>query len=313
MQDPPRPDTNNVPVIPPKDESPTKPEDKMVTDPPSDTTTQPKDKVSKSSTSDPDNGLPVGASNQDTNKRWENQESSRRWEAQVRRLQQQVDQLTHDKKHLERDVAQRHKSTYELQRQLRETREQQQRATQAYSQQLRTARDEMLSWKARAEGTTNQLQAIQSTQKTTQELLDIRTNELNHAQTFLSKADNVSHAQVLGMVENLNTLGFQLAALLTDNTPFRAERPAGISQVKAGVEPLLGKEMTEILVRDPHHEDPINVQTALQAMISGFASHIITSWDLNFDPARNDLLRNIHNKLFEIGQFFLRARRLKDL
>ena len=98
-----------------------------------------------------------------------------------------------------------------------------------------------------------------------QNLLELCTNELNHAQTLLSKADNVFHAQMLSIIKNLNTTSLRLAVLLTGNPAFSDSRPHQ-PKSRAVVEPVLGKNMTDILANGWPDEDPINVQTGLQAM-----------------------------------------------
>ena len=190
----------------------------------------------------------------------------------------------------------------DLRSQLHEVEAQHRRDADSHTHQLRQAQEEIARWKSKAETATGQLQTILSLHKNTKDLLELRTNELTHAQTFLSRTDNVSHAQVLGMVEKLNDLSFQLASRIVDSTTFPANSRSRSSDGQASIKPLLGEALTELLVFERHDEDPILMQVALQAVISNVSSELIRKWNFVLKPDEEQLLSHIHDKLFDLGE-----------
>ncbi|EED83895.1 predicted protein [Postia placenta Mad-698-R] len=106
------------------------------------------------------------------------------------------------------------------------------------------------------------LQAIHA--KTTA-LLETRSAELHDAQQYLTKADQLSDADILRVVEQLNSEIMQAGSGAVD-TAIPAE--------------LVGAKMAELLQVVPHSDDTFCVQLALQAALVTLARWIIAKWIL---------------------------------
>ena len=65
-------------------------------------------------------------------------------------------------------------------------------------------------------GQTQQIRMVEERLKQTEELLVARTAELHTTQTFLSPTDNLSEAEVLSIVHDLNEVIYQVAVKLTE-------------------------------------------------------------------------------------------------
>ncbi|PCH36673.1 hypothetical protein WOLCODRAFT_109017 [Wolfiporia cocos MD-104 SS10] len=108
--------------------------------------------------------------------------------------------------------------------------------------------------------------------------------ELRAAQTYLTKADSLSEAEILHMFEELNSHIYQLSAHMADNTKF--DRSRHIPQTwtipaRMEVERLLGTQVIQLLATRSHSEEPFCVQVALQSCMVGFAKMIISTWNFN--------------------------------
>jgi hypothetical protein len=97
-------------------------------------------------------------------------------------------------------------------------------------------------------------------------LLATRTSELKGAQAFLSKADSLSGAEVIGLVETLNSDIYQIGCAVAD------EFGSGKSTVQEGelhemeaLSRVLGKMMIQMLMSTHRENLALVVQTALQA------------------------------------------------
>ncbi|PCH36687.1 hypothetical protein WOLCODRAFT_109039 [Wolfiporia cocos MD-104 SS10] len=130
-------------------------------------------------------------------------------------------------------------------------------------------------------------------------LLEVRTAELQAAETYLTKVDNVSDADLLSMVGELNSQIYQLAAQMSDKISFSScptNQLALPLELTQAVERSIGPAILHLLLIRGHSEDAICVQIALQACIVSFAHRIIETWDFETDAA-NDLLRRAYDSL----------------
>jgi len=163
-----------------------------------------------------------------------------------------------------------------------------------------------LEWETKAKGVAEKQQSLQARYQDTQALLIQRSAELEQAQKFLSKADDISHSEVIAMIEKINSLSFQLASLIAESTTFQPLRPVNRPSCPRAVEEmggLLGKDMVDVLMAKSYAQ-PIYLQLALQSVISCVAAQIIRRWDLGscIDQSGNRLLTNIHTEMFSIGE-----------
>lgn len=150
---------------------------------------------------------------------------------------------------------------------------------------------------------TNELTQIKAQHHQTVALLDTRTTELKSAEAFLSKADTMSGADVVRMVEGLNAEILQTAAYVADHFVF-SERGDFTDEVHAAagrLEELLGPKIVHLLSTIDHGDDPTLLQLASQAATTAYCRWMILSWD--FDDANYDqFLKHIYMTVQQAGE-----------
>ncbi|KAG5644299.1 hypothetical protein DXG03_008717 [Asterophora parasitica] len=138
-------------------------------------------------------------------------------------------------------------------------------------------------------------------------LLEARTMELRGAEAFLTKADALSGADVISMLNTLNSEIYQTAAIVAESFDFRSdggrdegetssEDVATMEEVHVSTSEIVGSRMLEMLRSSKHHEDPTLVQIAFQAGMTAYSNWIFTSWDLE-DPEGDTGLSRIYGKI----------------
>ncbi|KAG0708570.1 hypothetical protein DFH29DRAFT_794863 [Suillus ampliporus] len=146
----------------------------------------------------------------------------------------------------------------------------------------------------------NELQALQTKFNDQTTLLSDRTRELRGAQAFLSKADALSGAEVIRLVDELNQEIMQTAAFISDSFDFarKPEHRDEIKEASARTSELIGPAMTSLLGTVQHGEDPLLIQIALQAATVEFSRWIIMTWDFDGLQAEQPLAE-IYNDVRE--------------
>ncbi|PCH36684.1 hypothetical protein WOLCODRAFT_20686 [Wolfiporia cocos MD-104 SS10] len=132
-----------------------------------------------------------------------------------------------------------------------------------------------------------ELDALRHThQQTLLLLVGTRTADLRDAQLYLTKTDSVSDAEILALVEQLNSEIFQAAAQISDSIDFdnvvHHTEPLLIESAKERIRPLVGEALVGLLGIVRHRDDPFCIQIALQASTVAFACKIIATW--TFEP-----------------------------
>ncbi|PCH36677.1 hypothetical protein WOLCODRAFT_82678 [Wolfiporia cocos MD-104 SS10] len=140
--------------------------------------------------------------------------------------------------------------------------------------QLRAVREELEEAHRSNKQQQLELDALRRTHQQTADLLETRTADLRDAQLYLTKTDSVSDAEVLALVEQLNSQIYQAAAQISDSTDFN-----NIERIM----PLVGEALVGLLGIVRHQDDPICIQIALQASTVGFACRIIATWAFESD------------------------------
>ncbi|KAH9485813.1 hypothetical protein JR316_0002728 [Psilocybe cubensis] len=157
------------------------------------------------------------------------------------------------------------------------------------------------------------------------DLLRTRTAELKGAQAFLTKADQLSGADVIKLVEGLNAEIMQTAAVLAeelgvekkdgketgggnvamsgadvDSGAGEAEtmEPDDLKEAYARTEEIIGPRMADLLKTTEHHEDPILIQIALQASMAAYTHWIVSSWCFE-TPEDEHMLSEIYARVRE--------------
>ena len=116
-------------------------------------------------------------------------------------------------------------------------------------------------------------------------LLEARSKELQEAQAYVTKLDEVADSEVVGIVEPLNGQIFQAAASLTDVEEFHFDNPCKDSATVAGAKSRLatsswvGSELLDVLGDWSHVEHSVFVQLAIQAGLATYARQVANSWD----------------------------------
>ncbi|KII95455.1 hypothetical protein PLICRDRAFT_150178 [Plicaturopsis crispa FD-325 SS-3] len=130
-------------------------------------------------------------------------------------------------------------------------------------------------------------------------LLDARTSELKSAQAFLTKADTISGADVIRMVEALNAEILQNAAFMADSFEFgllaeEEAEEAAVEEAAQNAQRFMGPALIQLL-RTGQHDDPMIVQIAFQACLAEFARWIATAWC--FEDSQDDHFLEIHEQM----------------
>jgi hypothetical protein len=143
----------------------------------------------------------------------------------------------------------------------------------------------------------------------TARLLATRTTELKGAQTFLTKADALSCAEVIDITNALNAEIFQAAAHIADTFSLD-ERRAGMVETKNKEErhrqrarfvKSFGDVATEILETTDHKDDPTMVQVLLQGGMVICAQFIAENW-YPFDSNISQHWSQVHTLLMRTGK-----------
>ena len=137
----------------------------------------------------------------------------------------------------------------------------------------------------------------------TVKLLEERTTELKGAQAFLTKADSLSGADVIGMVESLNSEILQVSAFMADTLkcgypPMATEE---VEQMAAQASRVLGNRMVRLLRSKQPDGDPMLIQIALQACMVSLCKEMTSSWDLH-DPQCHHILATIYARIQQTGE-----------
>lgn len=141
----------------------------------------------------------------------------------------------------------------------------------------------------------NELAQIKTKHSQTVTLLDTRTSELKGAQAFLTKADSMSGADVVRMVEGLDAEILQTAAFMADHFVF-GERQDVTEEMQGAIDrlgELLGPKIVDLLGRTEHANDPTLIQLACQASTTAYCRWIIVAWDFD-DPNYDNFLKHIY-------------------
>jgi len=186
---------------------------------------------------------------------------------------------------------------------LQETYQKLQKDLSSYELQLTSYQQQLLVRENEKKTARNELLALQAKFNDQSTLLNDRTRELQGAQAFLSKADTLSGAEVIRLVEELNQEIMQTAAFISDSFDF-VRKPEHVDEMKeasARTSELIGTTMTSLLGTVQHGEDPLLIQVALQAATVEFSRWIIMTWDFDGLQAEQPLAE-IYNDVRETGK-----------
>ncbi|KAF8161577.1 hypothetical protein B0H34DRAFT_653515 [Crassisporium funariophilum] len=173
--------------------------------------------------------------------------------------------------------------------------------------QNRTLSEQMKSLDTRNKQLEGELQRKHLEHQDTVELLRARTSELKGSQTFLTKADQLSGAEVIKFVEELNAEIMQTAAIMAEGFVIEEKKvdkegkdkeSDELREVYARVEEIVGPRMSDLLRTSEHHEDPILIQIAFQTAMSAYTHWIISSWCFE-SPDDEHMLSEVYARVRE--------------
>ncbi|KAI0783017.1 hypothetical protein C8Q75DRAFT_836736 [Abortiporus biennis] len=143
-----------------------------------------------------------------------------------------------------------------------------------------TAEKELVLLRRRCEELTTQLKS--------------RTDEMNAVQSFLTTVDDISEAEVIGMVTTLNAHIFQVSARLADSLQYHARStlPSQAESQASGW--LIGEGLTEALVRGDHSNDPTLLQIAFQCCATQLVAWIAGRWDFSVERERHRVIEHTY-------------------
>lgn len=109
-----------------------------------------------------------------------------------------------------------------------------------------------------------------------EKLLKERTTELNAAQAFLTKVDAVSEAEVVGMVDNLNTLICSASGSLSDAWDQREPIPGTL--VDESDMEQVRNDFGTLIFQQIEARDSVAVNLAIQMYLCRFIERTTASW-----------------------------------
>lgn len=125
-------------------------------------------------------------------------------------------------------------------------------------------------------------------------------------ETFLTKIDRWSGAQIIQALQDLNSEILQFAASATELCTFdkysRAS-PARTTQATKETAARLGPSLARVLSSRDHAQDPILVQLALQSCVATCISRAMSTFCFGFAAKPNAVLSQIYAQMYETGVY----------
>lgn len=124
--------------------------------------------------------------------------------------------------------------------------------------------------------------------------------------TFLTKVDRFSGAQIIQALQDLNSEILQFAASATELCTFdkySRATPARTTQATKETAARLGPSLARFLSSRDHTQDPILVQLALQACVATCISRALGSFCFGFASKPNAVLSQIYAQMYSSGEF----------
>jgi hypothetical protein len=138
--------------------------------------------------------------------------------------------------------------------------------------------------------------------------MSMRLEQSAHArslETFLTKTDMWSGAQIVQAVHDLNSEILQYAASASEFCTFdRYPRNSSPKTPHAipDITPKLGSQLTRLLLTRDHSKDPILVQLALQGCIATYIASALNLFCAGFPAKSNALMSTIYSHITSSGK-----------
>jgi len=140
-----------------------------------------------------------------------------------------------------------------------------------------------------------QIRALEKQLKQTEELLDVRTEELTGTQTFLSTKDRLSEEEVLDIVRDLNQNIFQVAVRVTEEWE-KLEPPPTTSQMEVN---LTSQSRVPTLIQLVRNRDSTGLVFQLQSCLCSQVVSMTSNWGRHQELA---ILESIYERLSASGE-----------
>jgi uncharacterized phage infection (PIP) family protein YhgE len=135
------------------------------------------------------------------------------------------------------------------------------------------------------------------------QLLELRTTELRDAHAYLAKEDNVACADVVGMLQFLNSEIFQVSCQISDACKFvsvKDDQDLAHSTKSAGAH--LGDTMATLVVavRERGGDDLV-LQMAIQTLLARVVADIVMAWVPDADEQKNQFTEQLYDEIYQSG------------
>jgi hypothetical protein len=125
--------------------------------------------------------------------------------------------------------------------------------------------------------------------------------------TFLTKVDRWSGAQIIQALQDLNSEILQFAASATELCTFdkySRSSPSRTSQSTKETAARLGSSLARLLSARDHTQDPILVQLALQSCVATCIARAMSTFCFGFAAKPNAVLSQIYSQMYISGMSF---------
>lgn len=149
--------------------------------------------------------------------------------------------------------------------------------------------------------------ALSASHALVQQTLRERSEEVASLQTFLTKTDEISGAQLIQAIQDLNSEILQLAASVAEEfagTYDRRETAIHSSDFRI-LHPAIGEGTTRLLREQNHQADPTFVQFAIQAWEVACVGKLMTPFCCGVSDPVQQVLSAVFQRIQEHGKFLL--------
>lgn len=125
-------------------------------------------------------------------------------------------------------------------------------------------------------------------------------------ETFLTRIDRWSGAQIIQALQDLNSEILQFAASATELCTFdkySRSSPARTTQATKETAARLGASLARVLSSRDHAQDPILVQLALQSCVATCIARALSTFCFGFAAKPNAVLSQIYTQMYGSGMF----------
>lgn len=149
--------------------------------------------------------------------------------------------------------------------------------------------------------------ALTASHASVQQALRERNEEVSSLRTFLTKTDDISGAQLIQAIRDLNSEILQLSASVADEFTGKFDRRVNYARAsdRETLYPAVGVRTTELLEEQDHYQDPTFVQFAIQAWEVACVGKLMIPFCSGAPSDVQRLLSAVFQRIQEHGKFKL--------